>query len=205
MNPLHADPFALKFFNKTAERLVGQNARTDDDILSHIDSLKSSHGSFKLQKVTCNDVLKSLESLRNDCSTGYDNTPVSFIKPIAEYIASPLSFIINNLIEESKFPDQCKIPRISPIPKVNNPTELKDYRPISILPILSKVYEKQVLHQKTNFIETQQVYNNHQSGYRKNHSTATILSKLYDDMKMAMKQMSLQWLFLPIIQKLLIL
>ena len=84
---------------------------------------------------------------------------------------------------KSKFPDQWKIARISPIPKVKNPTEIKDYRPISILPILSKVYEKQVLHQITDFIETQQAYNKHHSGYRKNHSTATILSKLYDDSK----------------------
>ena len=96
--------------------------------------------------------------------------------------------IINNLIEESKFPDQWKIARISPIPKVTNPADLKDYRPILILPILSQVYEKQVLHQITDFTETQQVYKKHQSGYRKNHSTATILSKLYDDIKIAMKQ-----------------
>ena len=124
--------------------------------------------SFKLQKVTYNNIVKSLKSLGNDCSTGYGNILVSFTKPIAEYIASPLTFIINNLIEESKFPDQWKIAHVSPIPKVTNPTELKDYRPISILPILSKVYEKQVLHQITDFIETQQVYNKHQSGYGKN-------------------------------------
>ena len=147
ISTLQADPSALnEFFNKTAERLVMQNATTDGVILSHIDSLTSSHDSFKLQKVTYNDIVKSLKSLRNDCSTGYDNIQVSFIKPIAEYIDSPLTFIINNLIEESKFPDQWKIARISPIPKVTNPTELKDYLPISILPILSKVYEKQVLH-----------------------------------------------------------
>ena len=176
MSTLHADPSALnEFFNKTAERLVMQNATTDGVILSHIDSLTSSNDSLELQKVTYNDIVKSLKSLRNDCSTGCDNIPVSFIKPIAEYIASPLTFISNNLIEEWKFPDQWEIARISPIPKVTNPTELKDYRPISILPILSKVYEKQVLHQITDFIETQQVYDKHQSGYHKNHSTATIL------------------------------
>ena len=176
MSTLQADPSALnEFFDKRAERLVMQNATADGVILSHIDSLTSSHGSFKLQKATYNDIVKSLKSLRNDCSTGYDNIQVSSIKPIAEYIVSPLTFIINNLIEESKFPDQWKIARISPIPKVTNPTELKDYRPISILPILSKVYEKQVLHQITDFIETQQVYDKHQSGYHKNHSTATIL------------------------------
>ena len=174
MNTLQADTSALNELT-TAERGVMQNATTDRVILSHIDSLTSSHDSFKLQKVTYNDIVKSLKSLRNDCSTGYDNIQVSSIKPIAEYIVSPLTFIINNLIEESKFPDQWKIARISPIPKVTNPTELKDYRPISILPILSKVYEKQVLHQITDFIETQQVYDKHQSGYHKNHSTATIL------------------------------
>ena len=153
--------------------------------------LRSSHDSFKQQKVIYNDIVKSLKSPRNDCSTGYNNNQVSFIKPIAKYIASPLTFIINNLIEESKFPDLWKIARLSPIPKVTNPTELKDYGPTSILPILSKVYEKQILHQTTDFIETWQVYNKHQSGYCKNHSTATILSKLYDDIKMAMKQSEL--------------
>ena len=57
---LQADPFALnEFFNKMAERLFGQNATTDDVMLSKIDSFTGSHDSFKLQKVTYNDVLKS--------------------------------------------------------------------------------------------------------------------------------------------------
>ena len=95
MNTLQADPSALNaFFNKTVERLVGQNAKAYDDILSQIDSLTSSHGSFKLKKVTKNDILKSPESLRNDYSTGYDNIPVSFMKPIVEY--NSLTFNIRN-------------------------------------------------------------------------------------------------------------
>ena len=128
MSTLQADPSVLnEFFNKTAERLVRQNATTDGIILSHIDLLTSGHNSLKLQKVIYNDVLKSLKSQRNDYLTGYDNIPVSFIKLIAEYIATRLTFIINNLIEESKFLDQLKIARISPIPEVSNPTKLKDY------------------------------------------------------------------------------
>ena len=80
-----------------AERLVRQNPTTNDVILSHI--------GFRLQKVTYSDVLKSPKLLQNDCSTRYDNIPVSFIKPVAEYIASVLTFIINSLIEKLKFPD----------------------------------------------------------------------------------------------------
>ena len=62
MTTLQADPSALnEFLIKTAKRLVGQNATTEDFIfiLSHIDLLTSSHASFKLQKVTYNDVLRS--------------------------------------------------------------------------------------------------------------------------------------------------
>ena len=85
MSTLQADLSALnEFFKKTAERLAMQNATTDGVILSHMDSITSSHDSFKLQKVTYNDIVKSLKSLQNDCSTGYDNILVSFIKPIAE-------------------------------------------------------------------------------------------------------------------------
>ena len=65
--------------------------------------------------------------------------------------------------------------------------ELKDYRPISILPILSKIYKRVVLEQITNFIEKKLIYHHYQSSYRKNHSTATLLAKLRDDIKKAMK------------------
>ena len=71
------------------------------------------------------------------------------------------------------------------------PNRAKGLSSISILPILSIVYEKQVLHQIADLIETQQVYNKHQSGYRKNNSTVTVLSKLCDDIKLAMKESEL--------------
>ena len=65
--------------------------------------------------------------------------------------------------------------------------ELKDYRPVSVLPILSKIYEKVVLEQITNIIEKKLIYHRYQSGYCKNHSTATLLANLRDDIKEAMK------------------
>ena len=133
---------------------MGKNATNDDVILYYIDSLTNNPNSFKLRKATYDEVLKCLKLLRNDCSTGYDNMQVSLIKPVAEYTTSPLTCLINNLIEQSKFPDQWRIARISSLPKVTNLTELKDYRPISILAILSKVYEKLVLLQITDFNET---------------------------------------------------
>ena len=65
--------------------------------------------------------------------------------------------------------------------------ELEDYRPVSILPILSKIYERVVLEQITNFIEKKLIYHHYQFGYRKNYWTTTLLAKLQDDIKKAMK------------------
>ena len=70
-----------------------------------------------------------------------------------------------------------------PIPIIVNPSQLKDYRPISILPILCKIYE--ILKQMIKFIEKRFIYHKHQSGYRKNHSTTTLLVKLYNDITIA--------------------
>ena len=104
-----------------------------------------------------------------------------------EVLISPLTFVINNYIATNNFPDAWKTARISPIPKITQPVELKDYRPVSILPVLSKVYEKLVLQQLAVFIERESVYYQYQSGYRKNHSTAASLLKLHNDIKKAMK------------------
>ena len=61
------------------------------------------------------------------------------IQPVMEFIVSPLTHIINSCIKNNVFPQTWKIARISPIPKTDNPSESNDYRPVAILPILSKV------------------------------------------------------------------
>ena len=65
--------------------------------------------------------------------------------------------------------------------------ELKDYRPVPILPVLSKGYEKLVLQQLAVFIERESVYHQYQSGYRKNHFIINLLLKLHNGIKKAMK------------------
>ena len=83
--------------------------------------------------------------LRNDCSTGYDHISTSFIKPVAELLRSPMIFILNNFIELDQFPHERKVAWISPIHKINQPTEFKNHPPASTLPVLSKIYESVVL------------------------------------------------------------
>ena len=67
------------------------------------------------------------------------NIPISLVKPVAQYISSPLAFI--NQILTQTFSKKWKISRICPISKVNKPETPADYRLITISPILTKAYE----------------------------------------------------------------
>lgn len=190
-NPKNAnvDPEEVnKFFNDTATRTTGKMISSREDIDKLISNLAVNPDTFQLQPVTFNEVTKAIKSLRQDCSTGYDQIPAKFVKCGADFIASPLTHIINKCIEMSTFPDEWKVSRICPIPKTLSPSTLVDYRPISVLPVLSKVFERVILKQLTDFIELKAIYHDKQSGFRKGHSTTTLLLKLKDDILNAMRK-----------------
>ena len=121
-------------------------------------------------------MLHEIKSLRSDCSTGHDQIPVKFIKLVAEEIASPLTHIINCCIEKEYFPLQWKIARIFPIPKTNYPTTNNDLRGISILLALSKIYEKLVLRQMVQFIDSEHLLPSHVSAIVCKIKWATMIS-----------------------------
>ena len=105
-------------------------------------------------------------------------------KPVTDIIAAPLTYMINTCIQSNIFPEAWKISRISPIPKA--PKNNDDFRPIAILPVLSKIYERLVLKQQLSFLDN--CINDNMSGFRKGHSTATILMSMKVDIMHAMKK-----------------
>ena len=96
--------------------------------------------------------------------------------------------IINSSIDLTMFPEAWNVSRISPIPKNETPTKNEDLRPIAILPVLSKVYEKIVATQMVHFLETNKILDKKIVGYRKGHSTLTALLKIPDDIIRTMKK-----------------
>ena len=175
-------------FNTTAKRLLNSIDKPEQHILSVIDKLPQNDNSFTLSPASYQDVNKAIKSIREDCSTGDDNLPSKYLKLVIEDITSPICHIINECIKRNIFPNQWKISRISPIPKISKPLELNDYRPISILPVLSKVYERIILSQIVTYIESHHLLSEKQSGFRKGHSTITTALKLRDDILKAMNK-----------------
>ena len=120
--------------------------------------------------------------LRSDCLTGADQIPVKYIKLAADWIAH----IINHYISNNSFPKTWKLARVSTIPKTEHTVEPDDFRPIAILPALSKIYERLVLKQLLLYLEDHNIFHSVMSGFRKGHSTNLVLLRIRDDIIRAM-------------------
>ena len=114
--------------------------------------------------------------------------PVNLIKDCVEEIAEPLSYLINNCIDQSIFPTSEKIAKIKPLYKSSDSTSFTNYRPISVLPILSKVFELIVHQQLYKYLEENKLLTNFQFGYRKNRSTQQAVTLLSDHIRKHMDQ-----------------
>ena len=90
------------------------------------------------------DVLEMLLSLDTTKSSGPDGISATMLKQTAVSIAPGITKLMNESIRSGNFPNAWKTSSIVPIPKGNNHTSVSNYRPISLLPILSKLLEKHV-------------------------------------------------------------
>ena len=133
-----------------------------------------------------NTYYKILHTQKNS-SPGYDNIPWSIVKqldvPVHEYIIKGLEFCLNQQI----FLDEWKKGTIINLPKSKGDHTLpENYRPITLLPVLGKVYEKIIRTMLTNSVEAQ--IPNHQFGFREKHSTMHPLTILASNVETAKHQ-----------------
>ena len=87
------------------------------------------------------EIKEIINNLRSGISPGYDKIPMWFVKDSNEFITRPLVHIMNLSIRSGIMPDQLKIARVLPIFKSGETHVFSNYRPISVLPIFSKVFE----------------------------------------------------------------
>ena len=93
-------------------------------------------------------ILKLLKQLNPVKSAGIDNLTGKFLKEGAPVLVSPITNLVNLAISLSLFPDDCKIAKLKPLYKKAAKTKPKNYRPISLLPLLSKIIER-IIHNQT--------------------------------------------------------
>ena len=125
-------------------------------------------------KVSEQDIIRKIRGLDSSkkCS---DSIPVKILKLAAEKSAPVLTYCFNDAIENSFFPDELKLADIIPIHKKGSTTDKANYRPISLLPAISKVYERLVSKQMTTFLDSK--LSQYLCGFRKGFSSQYALLK----------------------------
>ena len=115
-------------------------------------------------------VMEVLNNLKQKLSCGHDGISSRLLKASKNEISKPLTLIINQTLTSGIFPDTLKIANIIPLFKKGDKTLLENYRPISILPAISKIFERIMFNQIHNHFSTHNLFYSGQYGFRANHS-----------------------------------
>ena len=120
----------------------------------------------------------------NNSSPGWDNIPSVILKPFIKEYIKRLTYVINKSFETGKFPNLLKIAKIIPIFKSGDKTMVSNYRPISVLPVFAKVYEKIMANHLLEFLNSNNTLYKLQFGFRKHFSTShaiiSFVEKIYN-------------------------
>lgn len=135
---------------------------------------------FKFELTNVDEVIKVIDKLKAKTSRGIDGISNKLLKSIKKEIAPCITKLINNSFKTNIFPDRLKYAKITPILKKGNETLLENYRPISILTTISKVFEKIIHKQLLNFFLQNKLLHRSQYGFRPQHSTESAALELID-------------------------
>lgn len=135
---------------------------------------------FTFTEITSEVIDKIISKLKSTAK-GSDGIELKMILLVTPFLSDHLAFLMNKCLTSGFFPSVWKDANIIPVPKVSNPSLISHFRPISILPTLSKILEKIVSEQVTVYINNFNILPPTQSGFRAQYSTSTALLKVTDD------------------------
>ena len=136
--------------------------------------------SIYLKPTTTEEINQIISSNKSKTSTDIDNLNMKILKITKDYIGAPLSNIFNLCISSKTFPEKLKTLIISPIFKKNENTDINNYRPISIIPQISKILERIIYNRIIDFITKNNIINQNQFGFIKKHNTTDAILDLYN-------------------------
>ena len=137
---------------------------------------------FTFQPITEVKISEIIGNLKNKSSYGHDCLSNIMIKKAQSPLIKPLTLLINQSLSTGIFPNKLKISRVKPLFKKGKVYLFSNYRPISLLPSLSKIYEHVVFEQLLQYMEGNSLFYKDQYGFRPGHSTELVSSRFVNEL-----------------------
>ncbi len=166
-----ADEFN-KFFSTIGPKLCENLPNNNIDPLSYI---APGSNIFSFKDFTYADVKYEIDKTKVKKSAGLDKISNKLLKSAGEIIINSLTFIFNLSINTGTFPDELKYAKVTPIYKSEDKKDCSNYRPISVISAVAKVFEKLVYKQLSQYFDDNHLLSTNQSGFRTQHSTESTL------------------------------
>ena len=135
---------------------------------------------FNFTPVTEDYIANVISNLKNKSSYGYDNISNKLIKLAIGVLTQPLTLISNQILRTGIFPKELKISRVKPLFKIGDPLQFNNYRPVSLLPSLSKIFEHVIFDQIMCYLTENSLLSSEQFGFRPGHSTELAALRMVD-------------------------
>ena len=170
------------FFASVGAQLSSSIEQSDNipSFEKYLDSNTRSDPNFRFIPVDEKLVLALITNLPNKTSSGIDNISNKLLKQIKYIIMQPLTLIINQSLTSGIYPDKFKISKVTPLHKKDDRTAISNYRPISLLPTMSKIIERVIHSQLYAYFNENNLITEQQYGFRPRHSTELAALKLTD-------------------------
>ena len=189
--PIFNEHFSIfnEHFSTVGERLVNNaTPRSSVDENIHLTPINSLEGKCTLPDITEEYVQKEISSMSVGKATGPDGISVKMLQIASRYITKSLTHIFNLSIRCEHYPKEWKYALVTPIHKGGDKCNTTNYRPISILPIISKILERWVHSVVYSYLDECNLIPCCQSGFRSQHSTETTLHDLTNTCYQAMER-----------------
>ena len=167
-----------KYFTTVGNTLAANLPQTGNDPIELIESNPDNFFCVPATPAEINNIILHSKSKK---STGFDNIDSYIVKQIAPQIVNQLADIFNKSFLTGIVPSKLKIAKVIPLYKAKDPALFSNYRPISLLPVFSKILERLMYNRLYNFLTEHNILSTNQFGFRKKYSTFLALMDLVDN------------------------